>query len=105
MRAGGSYSASDDIEEEFASLVPRRSQGYLRVFVFFVKKYLEDPSQAFSAYAVEKEVASVSRARPILDWLARKGYLKVVEAGPVTYYRLNTEKRIVRLILDLFKQS
>jgi len=105
MRAERSSSAFEEIEEELASLVPRRSQGYLRVFMFFVRKYLEDPSQSFNAYAVEKEVVNISRARPILEWLSQKGFLKVVDPSPVPYYKLNPEKRLVKLLLNLLKQA
>lgn len=101
MRGGESSSDFERFFEELISILPKRSQGYLRVFFFFVKKFIEDPSQALSAYAIEKEVVGISKARPILEHLAAKGYLEVVERGPVVYYRLNREKTVVKKILEM----
>lgn len=105
MRGGEGFSDFSEFEEDLLSIFPERCKGYVRVLLFFLRKFLEDPSQSFSAYMVEKEVVGVSRARPILERLVKSNFLIVEDSGYVTYYRLNAEKRSVQQLLKLLKQS
>ena len=103
MREDVVYSGSDGFEEEFVSLLPEKCRGYIRVLFFFIHKYLEDPTQAFSAYTVEKEVVGISRARPILDRLVKAKFIVVTENDPFPRYKLNSDKEAVKRLLNLFK--
>ncbi len=104
MKEEKAYLDSNSLSEDLTSIFPRRCQGYLKVLLFFIQKYLEDPSQIFSAYTVEKEVLGISRARPILERLVRKGFLLVFDYNGILYYGLNTENHAVKKLLNFFKE-